>query len=319
MDFNNEIKTIGKDIYEKVSAFVEANKELDDAVYQGAILNLNDGRKMYVPFANNIESGKVKIYNYQWNEELQSGSGEKFWISAESDHGFLVSITIFNLNKDDLFFTVADDNAFQIELSEEDKNIIKNYMTKLQEQIPTLEYDKEATRSENNFTFEAKRGHIIQKYNNEMKNLMETDPTARILPSVQTAVDWWVERLIDSKVGGSIGNDKDSAQMMALATAHKLFIQSQKINVGQLGLFKDLLSNKIMNRLKRGFEVELSADYGPIGILREALEEAGIADSKTSFKTLMKVNVDSVIVQEGLGAEVKEIFKTPEEEVKHKM
>ena len=314
MDFNNEIKTIGRDIYEKATAFVEANKGLDDAVYLGAILNLNDGRKMYVPFANNYESGKVTLYNYQWNEELQKGSGEEFWISAESSHGFLgshgflVSITIFS-DKDNLSFTVADDNhQFQEELSEKNKNIIKNYIVQLQEQMSTLEYNKEATCSVQNMTRNARKDYNIQKYNDEVKKMLEADPTSKALPSVQAAVNWWVEKLTASI------NDKNHSKMFGVLPKY-LILQNQ-INDIQLDRFEDLLSQAIMNELGRGNEAEFSTDDD---ILRGALEGAEIRIHESSYKPKMQVDVESVRVAESFLDKFEEIFKMSDEEVKHKM
>ena len=310
MDFNNEIKTIGKDIYEKVSAFVEANKGSDPDFYNVAILNLSDGRKMFFSFDSH---GWLRIFNFEWNDELDKGSGEEFNISAKSTYGFLVNINILTLDKDYLSFTVADDNhQFQGELSDENKNIIKNYMTKLQEQIQTLEYDKEATCSIENMNFKARKEYKIQKFNDEVKKMLEEDPTSRALPSVQTAVDWWVEKLTAAK------NGQNYSKMFG-PLAKDLILQNS-INDIQLDKFKNLLSQAIMNKLEQGNAVELSTDYSINGILRDALEGAKISLQETPYKPIMNVDVDSVRVAVSYQDKFEEIFNNSvEEELKHKM
>lgn len=317
MDFENQIKLLGKDIYQKVISFVEANKGDDDKLYRGAKLKLKDGREMFVPFNPWGGQPDIKIWNYEWNEELQRGNGDAFSIMAESGYGFLVDITFYNLDKDNTHFVASDMKyPHQKELSADEINAIKNYMAQLYEQVSTLEYDKEATRSISNFTQEARRQYNIQLFNNEMKKLNETESTTKVLPSVETAVNWWINIMNGPTLGGSLGDDINAH--LTMRAAEKQFSQTS-IDENQLIMFRDSLSKAIMDQLSQGLEVKLDVDYGPSGILLDAIMESGISGSKTPFKTNMVVNVDSVRVSAGYRAEYEEIFNNSvQEEMKPK-
>ena len=54
--FNKQVEGIGKDIYEKVSAFVQENKGDDEKLYSYAMLKLSDGRIMTFSFPDMWES-----------------------------------------------------------------------------------------------------------------------------------------------------------------------------------------------------------------------------------------------------------------------
>ena len=316
MDLNNQVKAIGKEIYEKVSAFVRANKGEDDKLYRNAILRLSDGRKMVVPF--NAWGGEpdIKIWNYQWNEELQRGSGDSFSILPKSGYGFLVNITLYYLDKDEVDFTASEQEyPYKSDLTEEQKETIKSYMTQLHEQISTLEYDKEATRSVGNFTYEARKQYNIQQFNEEMKKLSETNPDSKVLPSVETAINWWINQFTGSRLGGSIGDDFNSVLVMAMAD--QVFSQTS-VNKTQVAAFRESLSKALMDKLSKGIEPNLEVDYGPSGILANAMVESGISGSKAPFKTTMVVGVNSVRVSAGYRAEYEEIFANEVQEKKTK-
>lgn len=317
MDFENQIKLLGKDIYQKVSACIENNKGDDYRLYRGAKLKLKDGRQMFAEFNHTGGCDYIDISNYNWNEELQKNEGDSFHIMVKSGYGFLVGITLYNLDRDNIRFTASDVKyPHQKELTEEEKNTIKNYMAQLYEQVSSLEYDKEATRSISNFTREARRQYNIQQFNNEMKKLSETEPTKKILPSVETAVNWWIDILSGPTIGGSLGDDINALITMKLAGQQ--FSQTS-IDENQLLLFKDSLSKAIMDQLSEGLEVNLDVDCGPSGILLDAILKSGISGNKTPFKTNMVIGVDSVSVSAGYRAQYEEIFNNSvQEEIKPK-
>lgn len=315
MDLENQVKNIGKEIYEKVTAFVQANKGDDDKLYSNAILRLSDGRKMVVPF--NAWGGQpdIKIWNYQWNEELQRGSGDLFSIMPKSGYGFLVDITLYYLNKDKLDFTTSEKYPYKSDLTEEQKETIKSYMAQLYEQISTLVYDKEATRSVSNFTFEAKKQYNIQQFNEEMRKLSETNPDSKVLPSVETAINWWINQFTGSRIGGSLGDDFNS--VLAMPMADQVFSQTS-VNETQVAAFRESLSKALMDKLSKGIEPDLDVDYGPSGILADAMVESGISGSKAPFKTRMVVGVNSVRVSAGYRDKYEEIFANEVQEEKAK-
>lgn len=316
MDLENQVKAIGKEIYEKVSSFVQANKGDDDKLYSNAILRLSDGRQMVVPF--NAWGGQpdIKIWNYQWNEELQRGSGDSFSIMLESGYGFLVDITFFYLDKDDVYFIASEkEYHYKRDLTEEQKETIKSYMAQLYEQISTLEYDKEATRSVSNFTHEARKQYNIQQFNEEMRKLNETNPDSKVLPSVETAINWWIKQFTGSRRGGSIGDDFNF--VLAMAMADQVFSQTS-VNETQVAAFRESLSKALMDKLSKGIKPSLEVDYGPSGILADAMVESGISGNKAPFKTSMVVGVNSVMVSAGYGAKYEEIFANEVQEEKAK-
>ena len=106
-------------------------------------------------------------------------------------------------------------------------------------------------------------------------------------------------------LGGSLGDDINAH--LTMRAAEKQFSQTS-IDGNQLIIFRDSLSKAIMDQLSQGLEVKLDVDYGPSGILLDAIMESGISGSKTPFKTNMVVNVDSVRVSAGYRAEYEEIF-----------
>lgn len=314
MDLENQVIAIGKEIYEKVFAFVQANKGDDDKLYSNAILRLSDGRKMVVHFNARGGQPDINIWNYQWNEELRRDTGDSFRIMPESRYGFLVRIKFYYLGK--VYFTASEqERPYKSDLTEEQEESIKVYMAQLYEQISTLEYDKEATHSVGNFTFEARKQYNIQQFNEEMKKLNETNPGSKVLPSVETAINWWIKQFTGSRLGGSVGDDFNSILIMAMAD--QVFSQAS-VNETQVGVFRESLSKALMDELSKGIEPSLDVNYGPSGMLADAMAKSGIEGSKAPFKTRMVVGVNSVRVSAGYGAKSEEIFATGVQEGKTK-
>lgn len=316
MNLESQVKTLGKDIYKKVSAFVETNKGDDDKLYRSAILRLSDGREMVVPFHPWVDQSDIMILNYKWDEEFQRNVGDSFSVMHKSRYGFLVDITLYYLDKDNLEFTASEEEyPYKKELTDEEKEIIKTYMAQLYEQINTLEYDKKATHSVSNFTREAATQYSIQQFNEAMKKMSETNPESKFLPSVETAVNWWINQLTGSRLGGSVGSDFNSH--LAMVMADQVFSQTS-INETQVAKFRDSLSKSLMDKLSKGMEPELKVDYEPSEILADAMVESGINVSKAPFKTRMVVGLNSVRVSTGYGANYKEIFANQTQEEKTK-
>ena len=316
MDLEKQVIAIGKEIYEKVSAFVQANKGDDDKLYRCAKLRLSDGREMIVPFHPWNGQPDIKISNYQWFEVPKRGSGDYFSIMHKSAYGFLVRINLFYLDREPLDFPASEkEYYYKTDLTEEEKETIKLYMAQLYEQIPTLEYDKEATHSVGNFTDEAREQYNIQQFNEEMRKLRETNLDSKVLPSVETAINWWINQFTGSRLGGSIGDDFNA--LLTMAMAEKAFSQTS-VNETQIVTFRESLSKALMDRLSKGSEPQLSVDYAPSGILGDAMEEAGISGNKAPFKTTMIVGVNSVLVSAGYRAKYEEIFANDVQEEKAK-
>ena len=314
MDLENYVIIMGKKIYEKVLAFVRANKGDDDKLYRNAILRLNDGRKMIFPFGGNPGGADLQIWNYHWDDELQRGVGDTFEILLKSGYGFLVNIALYNCDKDPFAFHASDKGVpNKIDLTEEQKEAIMTYITQLYEKTLILEYDKEETHSVGNFTYDARDQYNIKQFKEAMQKLHDTNPDSNVLPSVETAVNWWIKKFTDSKIGGSLGNDFNSVFNMAMA--NQVFSQTS-VNQDQIDAFRESLSRALMDELSKGNEPMLRVDYGPSGILADAMVESGISGGKAPFKTSMTVGVNSVRVSAGYRAEVEEIFANEVQEEK---
>ena len=302
MNFDDKVIMLGKEIYKKVYDFVQANKGEDNKLYRKAILKLNDGRKMEFLLELSLGEADVKIWNYNWNDELQSGEGDAFRIMPRTQYGFLISVNFYYLNNVNFYFTTSEKNyPYKKELTDEDMKKIVLYMNKLYELVDTLEYDKEATHSVNNLTYDAKKQYNIQQFNEAMQNVSESS----LLPSVETAVNWWIDKFTESINGGSIGDNLHS--FLAMAMVDKIFNKTP-VYEKQSTIFRNFLSKRLMDELSKGREVHLDVDYGPSDILADAMEVAGIDSIKAPFKTHMIVGVNSVRVSVGYGAKYEEIY-----------
>ena len=63
-----------------------------------------------------------------------------------------------------------------------------------------------------------------------------------------------------------------------------------------------------MEKLSKGYEVDLKTDYSAEGILADAMIKAKISGAKCPMKTQMYVGVNSVRVSAGYQAEIQEIY-----------
>ena len=66
MDFEQQLREIGKKIYKKIITFVEENKEDDDLYYDYAFIRLNNGQEIRYNFAEKtIEIPDSKECGYE--------------------------------------------------------------------------------------------------------------------------------------------------------------------------------------------------------------------------------------------------------------
>lgn len=304
--FNNQIRDIGKEIYKEVEAFVEENKGSDKFLYRSAKLILGDGREMRVAFDPWGDEADISIRNHQWNEEAQRDEGDSFYIMSRSGYGFLVNVTLYYLDKEDLRFSASDkEYPYNDELTDEEKENILLYMVQLRDQMPTLVYDKERTHSVDNYTPAAKRNYNIRRYKEKLSKLEESNSENKYLPSVETAVNWWINQITGSKLGGWLGDDFTSVMNMVLA---EQAAPKTSAKPAQVFAFKEALSKAIMEKLGNGYEPSLETDYGPSGMLVDAIMESKIRGVMFPMKTRMIVSVDSVRVKNGYGAKYEEIY-----------
>lgn len=276
-EFKNIIIKLGKKIKENVITFVEKNKSDDDKLYKYAILKLKDERIMKFSFEHNDNLSDIDIWNCSKNETSNRYEGDCLFITEDSYHGISIEIYLYNYDGRDLSFTISERNW-------KDKDIISTkdvidifcYMMNIYLHTFELEYDEKATKSISNFTEEAKieykREYNEKLFNNEINKLSETGSQSRILPSVETAVNYWLDLI-------------------------KKMNDITSIDIDKLEKFKDLLSKEIMERLKQGVDnVCLSVDYNPQYLLGDVLSKTSISGIMLPKKTNMVVKIDSVEV-----------------------
>lgn len=177
-DLENQFLLLAKDIYQKITDFVAANKGDDEKFYENAILKLNDGRKIVVPFNNSGLYEFIMLDNIK--SDINKGlSGDKFFIGNTKEFGFSASVEIFDSKKDDRISLVVDGKKQEEKKNFSQKEIreIKEYMGNLYAQIESIEYDKENTQSIANYNkeerekyskeqVEARRQSILEQLNN---------------------------------------------------------------------------------------------------------------------------------------------------------
>lgn len=306
MDLENIVLSLGKEIYQIVTDFVEENKGNDDKLYRSAILKLKDGRVMRVPF-NAHEQGEVSlsIDNHEWNSDLGKTVGEYFCIDTPTPHGMFVDGAVFfDYDRVDVRFSFSESPYYPIMPMTSDVEFVKKFVLQIRDGVSKLEYDKEATCSIDNLNYEEKKKYNIDRFNFEVAVAKENGYD--VIPSVETAVDIWCDMLFNiEKTCDSY--DLNSQIINKLSNCR---FASYEIKEEQIAKFKHVLKDGIMKLLSNGREAKLEFDYFPVGMLSVALDESGITNYKIPFKTVMDVGVDSVQlgVMGNDGYEYKEVF-----------
>ena len=104
----------------------------------------------------------------------------------------------------------------------------------------------------------------MNRFKEALKKQQEINPEAKTIPSVDCAIDWWLDKL---KIEGS---------------------------KKQISQFREELTKFVMKKLSLGKTAMLSTDYGPQYELLDAIEKSGIRCISWPMKTLMRIDVDSV-------------------------
>ena len=311
MKLENFVMEKGREIFEKVRAFVIANEDDDHKFYNCAILKLSDGRRMTVSF-DEFNGPDIKIDNYYWNDKIDDYSGDCFTIMPKANYGFSVSIELFDIDKTNMKF-VASEKEIPIryikELTDQQKKYVETYIMQLYNQLSSLEYDKEATHSINNMNPEVRREYNIQQFNLAIQKMRETNSESNILPSVEAAVNWWIDQFTKSKRG----DDSDIEFELPKELADE-FYSNPPIDKHKLEIFKLALSRAIMKELSQGNQPVLYTDYSPFEILADAMDEAGISYDVVPLKKAMFVGVNSVRLNAAYQKEPEIIFSSEQEE-----
>lgn len=134
--------------------------------------------------------------------------------------------------------------------------------------------------------------------------------------AIKTAVKWWVDKL-KAKPHHSNG-DNSPASIFACALAD---MGADPLRDDQLKLFAEELTTQIGEYMAKyiGMYVDISCDYGPGFLLRNAAQKAGIKDMNFPFKTYLSIRKRGdeyvVGVRDGYGAPLEELAPCVQTEV----
>ena len=120
--------------------------------------------------------------------------------------------------------------------------------------------------------------------------------------AAEVAASWWSEKIARPKFDAGADNP-GLAMAEIIATVNAATIEeSNQCN------FKDILKEKILNRLGKVNQVYLGSDYAPEGILALAMDEANIPLGNCPWKTSMWIEIDGTVsVSYGYGRPVVEL------------
>ena len=312
MEFENQIKQLASEIYEKVVNFINDNKDSDDMLYECAYLTLSNGVQIMFGFKNGslyITQPDVQRYSLTIPYEVKISNEDTEYRINNIKYETSLSEKI-NRTKDDSLKHIYEINLKkQQQLTEEEKENIKKYYELLNKLIDNMSYNDKKTHNADNYNYETDEVYNEYMYKKELNKLNETQD--KILPAVKVAVDWWAKIICAELRGGSIGNDADSKIFM---TGFDLAYPKQSLSNDQISMFKETLAKKIMDKIYESNDViQMLCDYAPDRLLYESMMESNINPIRTPFKTNMYIRAYWVEVKEGYGARDVTLFDSTEE------
>ena len=193
MELNEYVKNIGKDILNIVIKVIEENKGDDDKYYENAYLKLQDGTQITVRFKNYLR--KLIMSRLVWNNEYERNEGYYFSINTHTRYGFCVDVSLRYLDKENLDYVASDKDYGNKELNEQEIETVIKFIDELHNKFLTVKYDKENTQRVENYNYEQACKYNKQRFNEAMNKLREKNSDCEVLPSVETAVDWWINAI----------------------------------------------------------------------------------------------------------------------------
>jgi len=307
MEFDEYIKKLGKDILDLSLDVIEKNKGDDEKYYNNLYLKIKDGAKVYIPVrCLNNHNKELAIRNYRWNDKYQRNEGYYIHIMTNSRYGFLVSIDLHYLNRDDIKHTACDKEYNNEELSVDDKNIIKKFLENIHNQFLIVEYDKEKTQQVENYNYEEECKYNKQKYDNVMNKLKESNPDIEVLPSIEVAVNWWVDAIKSKNRVKPFGSEFSDIIYASLLTDER---DKQIVEEEQIEVFRNTLTNLLIENLSKGEELILGVGWH---LICDAMDEAHISTLRAPYRTSMTVTAENVTVNDGYSYEDIEIYNINE-------
>jgi hypothetical protein len=314
MSLENQISTLANQIYNKVISFIENNKNDDDLYYKFAYLKLNNGmiiifdfekKILYVTDKDEIVFSNIPNYNIKIiDDETEIWTNELRFNTSLIDK-------IEKCENESIKHHFEELLKKQQNMPSKSKEKIKEYYEQLNKEIEHLQYDSEKTHSADNFNddyFDAFDDYMCSM---ELEKLNQQDN--KILPAVQTAVDWWAKTISNNIHDGNIENDSDSKHLM---TSIDILFPISPISEEQLTIFKNTLTKKLMKKIyeNNGEVVQIICDYHTDLVLYDSLKEANISIHRIPPKTNMYIKTYYVGVKKGHGSKVETIFDSIKEE-----
>ena len=307
MNLNDELLTLCKEVYPKVVELIEANRSAEDYRYSRAIFTLDDGREYGVSFANNPISGMI---NMKWDNKTERDTGYYFYIIPEGQNGFEVKVHLYFADREHIYFNAGEKECYNpSELTEEEKILVLNFVKNVCNQIPTMKFNSEKTYSIENYTIEEKQKYESERFALAVQELKESGADRLVLPFVDDAVSWWIDKITAPHIVGSIGYDLVSTLKEAHASEE---FEKTTITKEQVEIFREELTKSIMEGLSRGFFVTISSSIGCDMGFHDAMEKAGISPSKAPLKSIMSITLDTVRAQAGYLAETEIVYSSNE-------
>lgn len=305
MELNEYVKNIGKDILNIVIKAIEENKGDDDKYYECAYLKLQDGTQIIVRFKNYLR--KLNMSRLVWNNEYERNEGYYFSINTHTRYGFCVDVSLRYLDKENLDYVASDKDYGNKELNEEEIEAVVKFIDELHNKFLTVKYDKENTRRIENYNYEEECKYNKQRFNEAMNKLREKNSDCEVLPSVETAVDWWIDAI------------KSNSRIEPYGTEFYDFIKTDllndvrrktKVDDNQIEIFRESLTSALMKELSEGESIYLRVTNE---LMSFALEASNIASIRVPYRASMDVSVDSVVVHENY--ESTEIYNSNEKKL----
>lgn len=117
----------------------------------------------------------------------------------------------------------------------------------------------------------------------------------------EAASRWWADHLRE-------GFTPDNGDAMSTVVAVVAGIGRSESNADRVDSFQSILETAIDQQLTRLGSVYLTVDYGPEGILHDALAESSVR-SQLPWKTSMVIHPGTIEVSQGYGAPMTRIFE----------
>lgn len=133
-------------------------------------------------------------------------------------------------------------------------------------------------------------------------NTYKIQPKKEYPAYVKIAVDWWANAIISPNF--------DNGEALPMELAFLISGSTKEYTEEEIKIFKETLSEEIMEAFEKYPRIDLEVDYEPCFILAKAGEKIGIPDFMGyPCKTYMQITPERVAVSAGYAAPLQELWK----------